>query len=207
MTSATVIVDLGHLFDNVGTSHRANLSEGAFNVWRNSFPAEELPAGSSLVEVAGVPYRFPPTSPGVANNVVCAGQRIDLPADRYDWLYLLVCAERRAEDVVHLHYVSGAVDDEWLRVSDFWPGSPPHFGEVEAFRCEHLHFPRHVQPRVQPVIWQQRVPVPRQEPLARVRLPDNMAIHIFALTAVRSEPAAVASRPAGVTVTVTRARA
>jgi hypothetical protein len=186
----SVIVDLDPHFNNVGTSHRHRQSDGAFNVWRNSFPAEELPAGSSLVRVAGVCYRFPSTSPGRPDNVVCAGQRIDVPPDRYDWVYVLACAERRAEDTVYLHYQSGAVDGEWLRVSDFWPGSGPRFGEVEAFRCDHMHFPRHVQARVQPVIWQQRVPVPRQEPLARLHLPDNIAIHLFAMTLVRSGPVA-----------------
>ncbi|MGQ0825928.1 MAG: hypothetical protein ACT4OX_13030 [Actinomycetota bacterium] len=183
-----VMIDLAPHYNNVGTTRRDNVAEGRLNVWKNSFPAEELPRASSVVTVSEVPFRFPPTTGGRLDNVVCARQRVELPIGHYDWIYLLTCSERRAEDTVYLHYSSGAVDGESLRVSDFWPGSPPHFGEVEAFRCANMHFPRHVQARVEPVIWQQRIPVPRREPLAHLRLPDNVAIHIFALTAVSAGP-------------------
>jgi hypothetical protein len=179
-----VSIDLTPHFSNVGVTKKSDLDSGRLNVWKNSFPAEELPRGSAIFQPAEVPFRFPDVGSGRLDNVVCVGQRIDLPPARYDWLYVLACSERRAEDVVYLHYASAAVDDEWLRVSDFWPGSPPHFGEFEAIRCRQMHFPRHVQPGVGPRIWQQRIPVPRQEELAYLRLPDNTAIHIFAMTAV-----------------------
>jgi hypothetical protein len=32
------------------------------------------------------------------------------------------------------------------------------------------------------VVWRHRVPVPREADLTAVRLPDNPAIHIFAMT-------------------------
>lgn len=183
---AFVLIDLAGLFNNDGISYANNLRDGGFNVWNNTFPAEELPESNSIVEVAGIPFRFPPKEDGQLNNILCSGQRLDLPPDRYDWLYLLASAERRSEDTVYLHYASGAVEPEWLRISDFWPEAGSRFGEVEAFRCTKMHFPRHVQPRVQPGIWRQRVPVPRQEALAWVHLPDNLAMHIFAVTAVKT---------------------
>lgn len=181
-----VHVELEYFFNNVGSTEQENLHLGGLNVWGNSFPSNELPEGDQIVYVTDVTFRFPPSTRGRRNNVVCAGQRIDLPAARYDWIYILACSERRTEDSVYLHYASGAVDPEWLRVSDLWPGSPPHFGEVEAIRCGSIHFPRHAQPRVEPVIWQQRIPVPRQEELAAIRLPENIATHIFAMTAIES---------------------
>ncbi|MER7009268.1 hypothetical protein ABT297_40340 [Dactylosporangium sp. NPDC000555] len=178
------MIDLSAHFNNTAATTRDTTGDGALNVWRNSFPVEELPGGADVFRPGAVPFRFPRTGPGQLDNVVCAGQRIDLRPARYDWIYLLACAERRVEDVVHLHYRDGAVDEEWLRVSDFWPASPPHFGELEAVRCERIHFPRHVQPGIGPRIWQQRLPVPRQEELGYLRLPDNVAVHIFAMTAV-----------------------
>jgi hypothetical protein len=190
-------VDLSPYFNNTGGTAKSDLADGRLNVWRNSFPAAELPAAGTFVAGASsatasddrsassaIPFQFPEVGPGVHDNLRCEGQRVALPAGRWDWIYLLACSERRAEEVVHLHYTDGAVDAEWLRVSDFWPASPPHFGEVEAIRCEQMHFPRHVQPRVGPRIWQQRVPVPRQQDLAAVRLPDCMAIHVFAMTLI-----------------------
>lgn len=182
----SVLLDLAPLFNNDSISYASNLADGGFNVWDNSFPAEELPESLSVVRVGDIPFRFPPKEDGRLNTVVCCGQRLDVPTDRYDWLYVLGSAERRAEDAVFLHYAGGAVDPEWLRISDFWPGSGPRFGEVAAFRCAHMHYPRHVQPNVHPVIWRQRIPVTRSEPLAWVRLPDNVAIHLFAVTAVKN---------------------
>jgi hypothetical protein len=179
-----VQVDLSYLVNNVGTTSPENLGAGRFNVWNNSFPASELPASGQRLDVDGVPFAFPAVGSGEPDNIRCEGQRIDVPHRRYDWIYLLTCAERRTEDVARLHYADGAVDAEPLRVSDFWPGSPPRFGEVEAVRCATMHFPRHRQERVGPVIWQQRVAVVRRTPLVAVRLPDNIAIHIFAMTLI-----------------------
>lgn len=181
-----VLLDLTPIFNNDGISYASNLRDGGFNVWNNTFPAEELPASLSRIDVAGIPFQFPSKEDGQLNNLVCAGQRIDVPPARYDWIYLLAASERRAEDLAYLHYASGAVDPEWLRISDFWPEAGARFGEIEAFRCAQMHFPRHVQPRVQPGIWLQRLPVPRQEPLASLHLPDHAAIHIFAATAVKT---------------------
>ena len=181
-----VLLDLKPLFNWDSISYASNLQDGTFNVWKNSFPAEELPDSHSLVEIDGVPFRFPPKEDGQMNNIRCAGERLDLALGRYDWIYVLAAGERRAEDTVYLHFTSGAIEMEWFRISDFWPGASARFGEVEAFRTRNIHFPRHVQPRIEPVIWMQRIPVTRQEALAWMRLPNNIAIHLFAATAVRA---------------------
>lgn len=177
-------VDLLAHFDNVGISWTDRAAHGAFNIWSNTFPAEELPESGSLVEAGGISFQFPDTSDGAPDNLRCGRQLIVVPHGSYDWIYLLAAAERRSEDWVFLHYVDGTVDPEWLRVSDFWPETPASFGEQAAFRCTCLHYPRHVQRAMGPVIWRERVPVPREQDLAAVRLPDNPAIHLFAMTLV-----------------------
>ncbi len=181
-------VDLTAYFDNTGITRRDDLSGGGFNIWSNTFPAEELPQGP-VIDVGGLPFRFPCRGPG-GDNLRCAGQLIEVPPQRYDWLYLIAAAERRTEDSVLLHYADGAIDPEWLRVSDFWPETPGRFGERETLCCVSLHYPRHVQAPMGPAIWRERVPVPREQPLAAIRLPDNPAIHIFALTLTGGEAAA-----------------
>lgn len=181
-----VLLDLQPLFNWDSISYASNLRDGTFNVWKNSFPAEELPASHSIVEIDGIPFRFPSKEDGQMNNVRCAGERLDVAPGRYDWIYVLAASERRAEDTVYLHFTNGAIEMEWFRISDFWPGAPARFGEVEAFRTRNIHFPRHVQPRIEPVIWMQRIPVTRQEELAWVHLPNNIAIHLFAATAVKT---------------------
>jgi hypothetical protein len=181
--STATPVDLSGRFDNRGIT-AADERTGAFNIWSNTFPAEQLPAPGGIVEVTGVPFRFPAGGPGRADNLRCSGQLLTVPPGRYDWIYALAAAERRTEDRVDLHYANGAVDAEWLRVSDFWPQTPAWFGEPLAYRCTRMHYPRHVETRMGPAIWRPRIPVTRPQELRALRLPDNPAMHVFALTLV-----------------------
>ncbi len=171
---------IGEHFNNRAISPTEETGSGRFNVWGNSFPAGHLPEPGSRIEVAGIPFDFPaPVVDG--DNIRCAGQVITPPADRYDWLHLLTAAERRAEDTIALHFTDGDVDFETLRVSDFW-AAPARFGERAAFMTSHMHYPHHVQSGLSALMWHQRVPVTRSQPLTGIRLPRNVAIHVFALT-------------------------
>ncbi|GAA2581417.1 hypothetical protein GCM10010411_12500 [Actinomadura fulvescens] len=165
---------------------------GGFNVWRNSFPAEHLPEPGSRVVVDGVPFAFPEFTPA-GDNVRCTGQFLPLPEGRYDWIRLLTAAERRVEDTVALHFGNGQVDFETIRVSDFW-AAPAWFGERLAFRTPVMHYPHHVQRGVPATLWSQRVPVTRSAPLTGIRLPRNVALHVFALT-LQDTPRELAGRP------------
>lgn len=184
-TATAQTLDLTPYVNNVGTSPATATGAGAFNVWGNSFAAEHLPAADEAV-VDGVPFRLPPFGSRQPDNVRCAGQLIDVRADRYDWLYLLAAAERRVEDEVALHFAAGAVDFEPLRVSDFWAAEPV-FGDTKAFATPLMHYPHHVQFGVPAMLWCQRVPVVRRAPLRAIRLPANIAVHIFAATLIRSD--------------------
>ncbi|MQY12854.1 hypothetical protein SRB5_29930 [Streptomyces sp. RB5] len=181
--SRAVPVDLAPYADNTGITSARATAAGAFNLWGNTFPAGELPPPGTAV-VDGLPFRFPLAPAGEPDNVRCAGQLLPLPPGRYDWIQLLAAAERRTEDQALLHYADGAVDPEWLRVSDFWPQTRSRFGAAPAYECRVLHYPRHVDDKFGPVVWRHRVPVPRESDLAAVRLPDNPAIHVFAMTLV-----------------------
>ncbi len=171
---------IGEHFNNRAISSASDTSAGRFNVWGNSFPAGHLPAPGSRIEVAKIPFDFPAPTPA-GDNIRCAGQMIFVPPGRYDWLHLLAAAERRAEDTVALHFTEGDVDFEALRVSDFW-AAPARFGEHQACLTGQMHYPHHVQPGLSALIWRQRVPVTRGQPLTGLRLPRNVAIHVFALT-------------------------
>jgi hypothetical protein len=179
--------------NNVGISPADQTGTGHFNVWRNSFAAEHLPRGR--VSVHGVPFDFPGHRNGEPDNIRCAGQYVTVPSGRYDWIYVLAAAERRAEDEIALHFQDGDVDFEPLRVSDFWHAVGA-FGERSAFVSPVMHYPHHVQRNVEAMLWQQRVPVTRRAPLTAFRLPDNIAIHVFAATLRTSSEPAGPSGPA-----------
>ncbi|WP_455402976.1 hypothetical protein [Streptomyces bambusae] len=178
-------VDISGHRNNTAISAATETGAGAFNVWRNSFAAEYLPAGGSLVHVDGVPFEFPPVCEG-PDNIRCAGQFIRVPEGRYDWIHVLAASERRSEDTVELNFADGSVDAEALRVSDFW-AAPPWFGEVRAFESLVMHYPHHVQRGIPAVMWAQRVPVTRRAGLTGILLPRNVAVHVFALTLQRTE--------------------
>lgn len=179
-------VDISGHRDNTAISAATDTAAGKFNVWGNSFAAEYLPAGGSLVPVDGVPFQFPPVCEG-PDNVRCDGQFLRVPAGRYDWIHLLAASERRCEDTAGLHFADGAVDAEPLRMSDFW-AAPAWFGEVKAFESLVMHYPHHVQRGVPAVLWAQRVPVTRRGELSGILLPRNVALHVFAVTLQRTEP-------------------
>jgi hypothetical protein len=177
-------VDLAPHVNNVGIAASVHPTAGGFNIWANTYPAEQLPPGGATVSVGGVPFAFPLGRAGEADNVRCRGQRVALTPGEYDWVYLLAAAERRTEDTVALHYADGALRRQWLRVSDFWPETPARFGELAAYRPDRMLYPRHAQRNMPPVIWRCRIPVTVPGPLVALSLPDNPAIHVFAMTAV-----------------------
>jgi hypothetical protein len=189
-TSDFVAVDLRPYLNNRGRTPLDALQLGELNVWRNSLPADELPLPGDLFDVQGVPFRLDEIRDASdrrgADNVRCLRQMVHVPRGRYDWLYVLATAERRTEDLLYLHFQDGAVDAEWLRISDFWEGALAHFGEIAAFRLTRMHYPRHADSRMRPTLWRQRVAISRSAILTAIRLPDNPAIHLFAWTLERS---------------------
>lgn len=178
-------VDISGYRNNTAISAATETKAGEFNVWGNSFAAEYLPAGRSVVHVDGVPFEFPPVCDG-PDNVRCARQFIRVLEGRYDWVHVLAASERRCEETVELHFADGSVDAEPLRVSDFW-AAPAWFGEVKAFESPVMHYPHHVQRGVPAVMWAQRVPVTRRAGLTGILLPRNVAVHIFAVTLQRTD--------------------
>lgn len=183
-------VELDRLRNNTGITIASHTGVGAFNVWRNSLPAEELPLGRTI-DVHGIPFAFPEAGlsggengrrgHGIPDNVRCEGQLVAMPAGRYDWLYVLAAAERRVEDEIVFHYADGTVDFEPFRISDFWAAEPA-FGERAAFTTTAMHYPHHVQRNLPAMIWCHRVPVTRGAPVRAARLPHNIAVHVFAAT-------------------------
>lgn len=183
MTPIGEPVSLDCHLNNIGVTSTACLDHGAFNVWGNSFPADTWPDGQAVVD--GILFDLPIARGGGPDNVRCEGEFVAVKPGRYDWIYVLAAAERRAEDEVALHFTDGSVDFEALRVSDFWAARAA-FGEQVAFESATMHYPHHAQPKLSAMLWLQRVPVTRRAPLAAIRLPHNSAIHLFALTLLPS---------------------
>ncbi|GAA3463947.1 hypothetical protein ACFFSW_05880 [Saccharothrix longispora] len=179
---ATHPLPLSEHFDNTGLTTVDALDAGGFNLWGNTFPAHDLPAPGGTSTTGGVPFAFPARAPDGRDNLRCRGQRIAVPPGRWDWVHVLGAAERRTEDPLSVHHADGSVRPQWLRVSDFWPETAPRFGELLAHRCRTMHYPRHVQRNTAPALWAQRVPLTGPDGVVALELPDNPALHVFAMT-------------------------
>ncbi len=97
--------------------------------------------------------------------VPCDGRLLPVPAGQYDWVRLLLSADRPDEldeldEEVWLHYREGA-DPEWLRTT----------GTAEDSRRT------------------ARIPVPRRDELLAVRLPDRAGVTVHAADCVVRTPA------------------
>lgn len=182
-----VPIDLTSYLNNVGVTSEPNLANGELNIWRNSYPLDEVRALGEEIDVGGIRFAMPSVDGVGPDSIRCSGQHIQLPTNRFDWIYLLCSSERRVEDEAALHFASGDVDFIPFCVSDFWPGAMGRSGEPEAVRFSALNFPRHRQERIEPAIWRQRLPVARETPLSALRLPNNVAAHVFAITCLLSE--------------------
>lgn len=178
-THSTVVVDLQSHLNNIALTTQKTLQKGRLNVWGNSLPAEVLPTGG--LQVGRVRFAGVRATGSTPDNVRCAGQYVELPEMEADWLHLLATSERRCEETVGVHYASGAVAAEWMRVSDFLPARA-YFGELLAARSEAVHYPHHRQENLRGQLWAVRVPVTRWEAVRGLRLPDNPALHVFALS-------------------------
>ncbi|WP_327674369.1 hypothetical protein [Kitasatospora sp. NBC_00458] len=174
------MLELEPFLNNQAATTPENLADGRLNVWRNSLPAQ--PAPLELL-VDDVPLRSARLDGHGPDNVLCAGQRIEVPERRWDWLYVIGCGERRVRDVVTWHFSDGTVDRDHFALSDLWEGRSG-FGEELALRTDVIHYPHHVQERIGITLWCQRLPITTRKPLGALSLPRNPAVHLFAMTLV-----------------------
>ncbi|MGW6534360.1 hypothetical protein ACWGBV_03925 [Streptomyces sp. NPDC055051] len=179
MTVHTMLA-LEPFLNNQAATTPDNLADGRLNVWRNSIPAQPGPLERV---VDGVPLRTARLDGRGPDNVLCAGQRIEVPERRWDWLYVVGCGERRVRDVVTWHFSDGSADRDHLALPDLWEGRSDR-GEELALRTDVIHYPYHVQERIGITLWCQRVPITARQPLSAISLPKNPAVHLFAMTLV-----------------------
>lgn len=86
---ASTPVDLTAVYNNDGISSHDNPADGDLGN-DYSLPSEELPAAGAL-RLGGVDWTFPSHADGAMNNLVPAGQKVDVPRGRYARLDFLGC--------------------------------------------------------------------------------------------------------------------
>ena len=157
---------------------------GTLNAWGNSFPAEELPFGSTLT-VGGALFQLPDKAPGEPDSIEPLGQTIEVPdAPGAAGIALLCCGEMGEQRVP-----VRVLDGQGRTVSSFVAaargvmvpaGTDP--GD-DGFVCSHLHYPVDYDLALAlPAAWRCEQRWEKPSPVARIELGVNPLFHLLAIT-------------------------
>lgn len=186
------IIELSKYFNNDGISFDTDRSDGDFDSWGKTYPAEELPGSNERFISNGVMFVFPAKEDGKQNNIALSGENVKVPENTYDYLYVLGASEMGSfQDNLILEYEDHALDKGKLALSDFFCQSPL-FDDKKAIECSHYHEPTgdvfwyeslfQKRERIQPAIWFQAMKCDSRKRLKNIQFPDNPSMHVFCLT-------------------------
>lgn len=190
-----VALDLGSMFNADAFSLPSRPQRGNFDnrsgVFGATYPAERAPAPSTAVELAGVPFLFPPTDEE-ANNVVLVGQRLAVPPGRYSALRLLGSSEQgNYQATVTLRYEDGS-EELTLGLSDWCQA--PRYGEAVAVLFEQRRGSSGATERIACRMLMQTLALDPTRTLTRIDMPDRETMHLFAIT-LEGTPEAAPEQP------------
>ena len=189
LPSPVVLVDLAPQFNNDAISPEANRKAANFDAPKRSsgasYPASEMPDSGAIVCCAGkpaVPFLFPQKEEPKKNNVACKSQTISVQPGRYSILWVLgAAANGDQKDGLRLEYDDGE-EKAALELSD-WCGKPK-FGERLALRSSFRHGWEGEEEAMACCMWAQSVKLDPKRTLRALVLPEQPAMHVFALTLV-----------------------
>ncbi|MER7176834.1 alpha-L-fucosidase [Streptomyces mesophilus] len=175
-----VPVALDAHFDNDGIDTAAARG-GDFDGSGYTFPGEELPAGR--IEVDGIPFAFPSSTAGAANNIVARGTRIDLPRGRYLSAHFLAAGSYgTASGKATVHYADGSTSQGSLSAADWYAGGgllgAPYRYRPDGTKDAHRVVIDATEIWLDPAREAIALTLPDLGPAE----PDSTALHVFALT-------------------------
>ena len=186
------LLDLSGVFNNDGISYDSNRSDGSFDTWGGTYPAEELPPSHEVVNRRAIPFLFPDKSDGRCNNVALGGEVIRVPPLCYESLYILGSSEMGSfRDVLSLNYANGRREKRMFSLSEFFCRKA-YFGDIAALECDHFHVPDRdirwfeapgrARARVKARLWLQRIECNGLDALETILFPDNPCMHVFCIS-------------------------
>ena len=174
-------LNLSNYLNNRGTTSYDERACGGFNIWGNSFLSDDLPSFGEEIEFETIPYILQRIGKDKNDNVVCVGQKLTFPKTHLSGINLIAASER-CNVGRFLLVCDGSTDGEIsIGVSDFWPEAPANFGNRLFVRGNCLHYPKHRQVNMYPSLWTASGSA-NNILTDTLILPDNPAIHVFAIT-------------------------
>lgn len=195
------IIDLGPHLNNHGIARQADAGPGGLDGFGTAFAGPTLPRPGASVVRNGVGFLFAGDGGPRGDNLACEGQRITFAPSRCTALHVLgMCDWRGFAEVLVLVYEDGIPAREVLGLSDGSCFRGRLFGEQEGLIgrlvARDSLVPHAVlfgipipeegyqmhEMSIAGTIWHQVVPVQPSRVLVGCELPDNPAMHLFALT-------------------------
>ncbi|MEU5725953.1 glycoside hydrolase family 95-like protein [Micromonospora sp. NPDC047738] len=176
----TVPADLSALFDNDGVSPRDAMTDGDFDGSGYTYPAEEVPA-SGRRTIDRVTWLLGSYAPGAANNVVCRGQQVELPAGNAANLHILGAGTGGGGAAkALLTYLDGSTAEVDFKLTDW--ARTPSYGETIAVEAAYRHSRTGVSDTKMVRWFHQVVAADPSKTLVAVTLPVHTKLHVFGLS-------------------------
>ena len=133
-------LSLTPFLNSIGTTYDSQRREGLLNAWGNSYPAEELPLGSS-VTVGGIPFQLPKKAQNHYDVVEPLGQTIELSDHGAVLGVACLCCGEMGEQYLSVRAVraQGAPIDFTVVAKGFSTLPGEDLGP-QAFDFTHLHY-------------------------------------------------------------------
>ena len=198
--SATVAVPYGSLaaaYNNTGISDDSNEAAGNYDGVGDSFSAQALAAGmptaltpGQQVTIGGTTFTWPTAAAGTPDNVVTAGQTVELSGSGTDLGFLGASQNGTASGTVTVHYTDGSSQSYNLNMAD-WYSNSPAVGNQILTTTSSWNGPQAPHPVS---VYFGSVPLQQGKQVASVALPilsnagGTTAMHIFAMATGTGTP-------------------
>jgi hypothetical protein len=178
-------LELNHYFNNDGISFNSNPSDGDFDCYGQTYPAEELPFSNKIFFFKRIEFLFPIKDDGFNNNIAFNEQQVLIPSDSYSCLHILGAADGGNFSEPIIFEYEKEVEEIESGLSDFF-SNEAFFQNEKAIVCSHYHTSSGDQfgemNNIKPTIWYDKIYLNKLLQLKRIILADNPCLHIFCMT-------------------------
>jgi beta-glucosidase len=201
--SATVTVpyhSLAAAYNNAGISDNSDEAAASYDGSGDSYSAQALASGTPTaltpgkqVTIGGTTFTWPTAAPGTPDNVVTAGQTVELSGSGTDLGFLGASQNGIASGTVTVHYTDGSSQSSTLNMADWYANSPAVGNQLLTTTSSWNFQSNPLGPH--PVsIYFGSVPLQKGKQVASVTLPilsnagGTTAMHIFAMATGTGTP-------------------
>ncbi|HEX4661033.1 MAG TPA: glycoside hydrolase family 3 C-terminal domain-containing protein [Streptosporangiaceae bacterium] len=201
--SASVAVpftSLAAAYNNIGISNNSDEAAANYDGVGDSFSAQALAASTPTaltqggqVTVGGTTFTWPNVAAGTPDNVVTAGQTVELSGTGTDLGFLGASQNGTASGTVTVHYTDGSSQSYNLNMADWYSGSPAVGNQLLTTTSSWNFQSNPLGPH--PVsVYFASVPLQQGKQVASVTLPvlsragGTTAMHIFAMATGTGTP-------------------